>query len=98
MQTKLSSATVKKGGQKIENEAQSQMPLSRINFIMMIVCGLLIVLGFVLMAGGATTTDSFNPDIFSTRRVIIGPGISFIGFVLMAFAILYRKPSETKAE
>lgn len=98
MQTRLNSAKAQKAGQKIIAESESQMPLARINFIMMAVCGALIILGFVLMAGGSTTTDSFNPDIFSTRRIIIGPGLSFIGFVLMAFAILYRKPSDTKSE
>ena len=35
----------------------------------------------------------FNPDIFSTRRIVIGPCVTFIGFLLMAFAILI-KPSK----
>lgn len=74
----------------LEIEKSSDRALTRVNFIMMAVCGLIIVLGFCLMAGGATTTDNFNPDIFSTRRIIIGPALSFIGFVLMAFAIMYR--------
>lgn len=51
----------------------------------------LIVIGFLLMGGGATTEETFNPDIFSTMRTAVGPGISFIGFVIMFFAILYKK-------
>lgn len=37
----------------------------------------------LLMGGGATTEETFNPDIFSTMRTAVGPGISFIGFVIM---------------
>ena len=42
------------------------------------------------MAGGSNDSEVFNMDIFSTRRVIVGPAISFIGFVYMAFAIIYK--------
>lgn len=65
-------------------------PLGKENFILMGVSVALIVIGFLLM-GGATTEETFNPDIFSTMRTAVGPGISFIGFVIMFFAILYKK-------
>lgn len=68
-------------------EGQS-MPLERGNFIAMIIAGVLIVLGFVLMLGGSSGTEAFNPDIFSTRRIIIGPALAFIGFVAMGAAII----------
>lgn len=35
--------------------------------------------------------DKFNKDLFETSRVTTGPIIAFLGFVLMAFAIIYRK-------
>lgn len=67
-----------------------QRPFSKVNFIMMAVCAFLIVLGFILMSGGASATDAeFNPEIFSTRRIVVGPLLTFIGFLLMAFAIIY---------
>lgn len=65
------------------------------NLIMMAVCLLLIILGFALMAGGSSTYEQFNPDIFSTRRIVVGPTIAFLGFLLMAFAIIY-KPRKSK--
>lgn len=71
------------------------MPLSRANFAGMALAGVLIVLGFVLMLGGSSTAEEFNPDIFSTRRIVIGPMIAFIGFVLMAIAIIID-PSRLK--
>ncbi|MDE5628586.1 MAG: DUF3098 domain-containing protein [Muribaculaceae bacterium] len=63
-------------------------PLERPNFIAMAISGALIVLGFVLMLGGSSTVSEFNPDIFSTRRIVVGPCIAFIGFVAMAAAII----------
>lgn len=65
-------------------------PLASANFIRMAVAVALIVIGFVLMAGGANDGEVFNSDIFSTRRIVVGPTISFIGFVYMAFAINYK--------
>lgn len=75
--------------EQTEKEAtRSIMPLEKINFIWMAVAGALIVLGFVLMLGGSSTVEAFNPDIFSTRRIVIGPCIAFLGFVAMAGAII----------
>lgn len=76
-------------------ESHSQLPLLKINFILMAIAGVMIVLGFCLMAGGATDWDSFNPDIFSTRRIVVGPTIAFIGFIFMGFAIMYS-PKDKK--
>lgn len=58
------------------------------NLIMMGCCLAMIIIGFALMAGGSSTTETFNPDIFSTRRIVVGPAIAFLGFLLMAFAII----------
>ena len=63
--------------------------LSKINLILIGIAFLIIILGLVLMAG-APSTDTYNPDIFSVRRITVGPMISLLGFVLMIFAILYK--------
>ena len=75
---------------KIMRASQTQKPLARNNFMFMVISGAMIVLGFVLMLGGATSSESFNEEIFSTRRIVIGPTIAFLGFVFMGFAIIYR--------
>ena len=60
------------------------------NIIFMGISLLMIIIGFALMAGpGSTVEGGFNPDIFSTRRIVVGPTIAFLGFLAMAFAIVY---------
>lgn len=66
-------------------------PLGKINFILMGICLLLIIIGLWLMTGSANVGDTFNNDLFESSRVTTGPIIAFLGFVLMAFAIIYRK-------
>lgn len=81
--------------QTLIKEEHSALPLTRVNFIAMAVAGVMIVLGFLLMLGEPSTVDSFNPDIFSTRRIVVGPCIAFLGFVAMAIAIIIR-PKDKK--
>lgn len=81
-------------GNKKEEIKFSEFPLGKVNFIAMAVCGAMIIIGFLLMLGGSNTEAEFNADIFSTRRVVVGPAIAFIGFVAMAFAIIYKKKNK----
>ena len=60
----------------------------------MAIAGAMIVLGFVLMTGDSTSMESFNSDILSTRRIIVGPAIAFLGFIFMGFGIIYRSKKE----
>ncbi len=63
--------------------------LSKINLILIGISFLIVILGLALMTG-APSTETYNPDIFSVRRITVGPMISLLGFVLMIFAILYK--------
>lgn len=75
---------------RILRETQSQLPLKRINFILMGIAAVMIVAGFLLMTGAPATAEEFNPDIFSTRRIVVGPTIAFLGFVFMGVAIMWN--------
>ena len=67
--------------------------LSKRNYLFMTVAFTLIVLGFLLMTGKPSGVE-FNPDIFSTRRIVVGPMVALFGFVAMIFAILYKPKKE----
>lgn len=81
----------------IEKESYVQLPLVKVNFIMMAIAGAAIIIGFLLMLGGSSTPEQFNPDIFSARRVVIGPTIAFLGFLSMGVGIIYR-PRKNRTE
>lgn len=87
----------------IDKIKEKDKPFSKWNFWMMGGCLVLIILGYLLMSGGGGENGEFNPDIFSTRRIVVGPLLSFLGFLLMAFAIIYspakkRLKKETTVE
>lgn len=81
---------------ELEKVAPGHFPLERKNFVVMIISAIAIVIGFLLMLGGSSTTDQFNPDIFSTRRIVIGPTIAFLGFIGMGVGIIYLPRSRKK--
>lgn len=74
----------------IDHQEFNTLPLGRNNYILMAISGALIIIGFLLMLGGSSTPEEFNPDIFSTRRIVVGPAIAFIGFVAMAVAVCIK--------
>ena len=89
----------------LDKMSSSQQPFTKINYLLMGGCCLMIVIGFLLMLGGGSSVEGgFNPDIFSTRRIVVGPAIAFLGFLLLAFAILVdpkkkiKKQSENSTE
>jgi hypothetical protein len=63
--------------------------LPKLNLILIAVSVVIIVIGFALMTG-EPSGEVYNPDIFSFRRITVGPMIALFGFVFMLFAILFR--------
>lgn len=57
----------------------------------LIVACMLIIVGYILMAGPGSTGESFNPDIFSPRRIVIAPMLCLAGYLLIIIAILKKK-------
>ena len=64
--------------------------LPKTNAIAIAISVLVIVVGFALMVGDPSGMTKYNPDIFSFRRITVGPMISFFGFIVMIVAILYK--------
>lgn len=67
------------------------MPLTRRNYILLAAGFAVIVLGFVLMAGGGSASpDEFDYAMFSWRRITLAPILVIGGFVVEIYAILKR--------
>jgi len=77
-------------GKQTEAKNGNELPLSINNFILMGISLLLIIIGFALTSGSPSGLQEYNPDIFSARRIIVGPALCFVGFVLMSVAIIVK--------
>ena len=64
--------------------------IPRFNSILIAICVVIIIVGFALMTGDASGATEYNPEIFSFRRITVGPMISLFGFMMMIVAILYK--------
>ena len=64
--------------------------LTKINAILIAISLVIIVVGFALMVGAPSGATEYNPDIFSVRRITVGPMIALFGFLTMIVAILYK--------
>ncbi len=77
---------------KIDSSLEEQMPLGVRNYKILLVGFVLIVLGFVLMAGGGSDDPMvFNYDMFSWRRITLAPIVVVVGFVVEIYALLSKK-------
>ena len=62
----------------------------RMNFILLAVGMLVVIIGFILMSGGSSTEEAYNPDIFSVRRIKVAPVVCLLGFVSMVYAVVHK--------
>ena len=62
----------------------------RMNFILLAISMVIVVIGFILMAGDGSTDQAYNPDIFSARRIKVAPLVCLFGFVSMIYAVVRR--------
>ncbi len=76
---------------KISDPNDGKMPLTTKNYILLLAGLVVIILGFVLMAGGGSDSPSeFNYEMFSWRRITLAPILVIGGFAFEVFAILKR--------
>ena len=76
----------------MKEENKLNLRLGKKNLVAISISVVIILIGYVLMMVGPVSTDgNFEPDIFSTRRLIIGPMIVFFGYLSVIEAILYKK-------
>ena len=74
-----------------KEKQKTDFAFGKINYTIMLVGIGLILLGFILMAGGGSKDPNvFNEDIFSFRRITIAPLLVLAGFVLEIYAIVKK--------
>ena len=65
---------------------------SKENYLIMIACVAVVILGFALMTGVANDNPAVFPkeEIYSFRRITLAPIVVMIGFLIEVYAILKR--------
>lgn len=92
MAVKTNNASVTgKGAERIGRQPEGERALTAFNYKLMALAGAVIITGFLLMLGQGSTETEFNPEIFSVRRTVIGPGLSFLGYIFMGVAIMWNR-------
>ncbi len=80
-----------KAAKNTQQENDARMPLSKKNYLFMLIGLAVIIIGFLLMAGGGSDDPGvFNPAMFSFRRITLAPIVVIAGFAVEIFAILKR--------
>jgi len=72
-------------------ERDPRLPLTRRNYLWLLAGFGIVLLGFVLMAGGGSDSpDEFNYAMFSWRRITLAPILVIGGFAVEIYAIMKR--------
>lgn len=67
----------------------------RTNFILLAVGMAVVIIGFILMSGSGSAENTFNPEIFSARRVKVAPVVCLVGYLFMVYAIVHKPKDKT---
>lgn len=79
---------------KQQDQDESKFALGKQNYKLLLIGFAIIVVGFLLMAGGGSKDPNvFSNEIFSFRRITLAPIVVLFGFVFEIYAIM-KKPSE----
>ena len=69
------------------------LAFDKVNFILLAIGMAIVILGFLLMRGAGSIENTFDMDIFSTRRIVVAPTVTLIGFLSIIYAVI-RKPKD----
>lgn len=82
----------------VEVGKQQLLPLTFENYKLMLIGFVIIVIGFILMAGGGSNDPNvFNEDMFNFRRITLAPILVLGGFAFEFYAIM-KKPKKKREE
>lgn len=69
---------------------KKNLAFGKTNFILLAIGMAIVIIGFILMSGDASTVEAYNPDIFSATRIKVAPAVTFLGFISIIVAIVYK--------
>ena len=75
--------------------AKRDFAFGKKKFILIAGAVVFIIIGFIMMSGGGSEDSTFNPEIFSTRRIVVAPVITFIGYMAIIYGILNKSKDQT---
>jgi len=85
---------IKNQKSKIKNQNDVEFAIGKESFKYIAIGVGILVIGFLLMAGGKSDDPNvFNPEIFSFRRITLAPIVVVGGFGFIIWAIM-KKPKE----
>lgn len=79
---------------------EEKFPLAKQNFKLIIIGLIVVVLGFVLMAGGGSEdpNEFFEDELFSFRRITLAPALVIGGYIFIVYAIMKKDKSGKDTE
>ena len=75
---------------------KKKFAFTKTNYILTAVGMAIFIIGLLLMTGSNCTTEYFEPDIFSVRRIKVAPVMTLIGFITIIVAIAYKPKADKK--
>lgn len=89
----------KKDSVSTSNQPKKAPLFRKINYILMAVGLVLLVIGYILLRGGAVDDpNKFNPDLFNSRRMVASPILMLLGLVTEIFAIMWHPRQKKEAQ
>lgn len=68
----------------------------KINFLLLAIGMFVVIVGLILMSGGGSNETVFDPSVYSTIRIKVAPIVTFVGFVSIIGAIVYKPKDDVK--
>lgn len=81
---------------KADKNEKAEFALGSENYKLMAIGFAIIIVGFILMAGGGSDDpDVFNEEkLFSFRRITLAPIVVLGGFIFQVYAIMKKSPEK----
>ena len=79
----------------MDNLSSTRFRMPRFNLLLIAAGFLVILAGLLLMMYGPVSGEgTFEPEIFSTRRIVVAPLVIFFGFLSIVVAVFWKGRSD----